>query len=162
MRGAFPPPGSLSTSTAARTCQGWTPKLRGSRDPCCSTSITDHSLGGATVNIEDNLLQSRKVNNSHPRAHCLVHRPDLSKLSTLKLSSSTSQEKICTMRNIKLDAWLKRYWYPKIPQRSKFDEPFRVHRRAGHERRSGTSNSLTWTSLLQELLTSGNIGANEP
>ena len=33
------------------------------------------------------------------------------------------------MRNIKLEAWVERYWYPKIPQRSIFDEPFRVHRR---------------------------------
>ena len=33
------------------------------------------------------------------------------------------------MRNIKLEAWVERYWYPKIPQRSMFDDPFRVHRR---------------------------------
>ena len=77
------------------------------------TLITKHTLEGATISIEDNLLQSRNVYNSPRRADCPILRPNSSKLSTLWLSSTTSQEELCTMSNLQLDAWLKRCWYSK-------------------------------------------------
>ena len=81
-------------SLEKRACQGKTSALERKTNLCCSIPNTDHSLDAGTVGIEENLLQSRKVNNSPRGADCPIHRPDSSKLSTLWLGLITSQEEL--------------------------------------------------------------------
>ena len=67
---------------------------------------TEHRsfLDDGTVRVENNMLQSRIVNNSPRMANCPIHRRISLKLGTLRLRSTTSQEELCTMRNFELDA----------------------------------------------------------
>ena len=64
--------GVFNTRAALRNVlvKGKTSALERKTNLCCSIPNTDHSLDAGTVGIEENLLQSRKVNNSPRGADC--------------------------------------------------------------------------------------------